>query len=227
MLRVPIRRHHTVVYGETLHRTIEHYLRRRAAGLFTPLPDLLDVFEREWRNEGFLTWQHEAARKEAGRAALTRFWHEEEASGTKPTHVEREFGFPLPAAAGPGRVRGRWDRVDEAPEGGVIIDYKSSDVREPERADARAAESLQLKIYALAWREMLGRLPARVELSFLEAGLVGRHVPTGDDVAEALDAIRTAAAGIRARRFAASPSYQACRFCAYKQICPFTASRES
>ncbi|MGH7357980.1 MAG: UvrD-helicase domain-containing protein, partial [Candidatus Rokuibacteriota bacterium] len=35
VLRIPIRRHHTAVYGETLHRVVEHYLRRRAAGLYT------------------------------------------------------------------------------------------------------------------------------------------------------------------------------------------------
>ncbi|HEV8310347.1 MAG TPA: ATP-dependent DNA helicase [Methylomirabilota bacterium] len=221
VLRVPIRRHHAVVYGETLHRAVEHYLRRRAAGLYTPLEDLLVVFEREWRNEGFLTWAHEAARKQAGRAALTRFWHEEEASGAKPTHVEREFGFAL----GPDRVRGRWDRVDEADGAAVIIDYKSSDVRELERAEVRAAESLQLKLYALAWREMVGRLPARVELRFLESGVVGRAVPSDEDAGEAADAVRTAAAGIRARHFAAKPSFQACRYCAYNQICPYTASR--
>jgi ATP-dependent DNA helicase UvrD/PcrA len=222
VLRVPIRRHHAVVYGETLHRAVEHYLRRRAAGLYTPLEDLLDVFEREWRNEGFLTSAHEAARKAAGRAALTRFWHEEEASGTKPAAVEREFGVAL----GPDRLRGRWDRIDEAAEGAVIIDYKSSDIREAERADERTAESLQLKLYALAWREMEGRLPARVELRFLGSGLAGRHVPTEENAAEALAAVKAAAAGIRARRFAATPSYQACRFCAYKSICPHTASRD-
>jgi DNA helicase-2/ATP-dependent DNA helicase PcrA len=226
LLRVPIRRHHTVVYGETLHRAIEHYLRRRAAGLLTPLDELLAAFEREWRNEGFLTWQHEAARKQTGRAALTRFWHEEEVSGQQPVHVEREFAFPLPVGAGSGRVRGRWDRIDEEPEGPVIVDYKSSAIREAERADARAAESLQLKIYALAWRELFGRLPARVELRFLEAGLIGRHAPTEADAEAARDAISAAAAGIRARRFVASPSYQACRFCAYRQICPYTATRE-
>ncbi|MBI3454541.1 MAG: UvrD-helicase domain-containing protein [Candidatus Rokubacteria bacterium] len=220
LLRVPIRRHHSVVYGEALHRVVEHYLRRRAAGLYTPLQDLLDVFEREWRNEGFLTWAHEAARKQAGCEAITRFWHEEEASGAKPAHVEREFGFNL----GPDRVRGRWDRVDEADGEAVIIDYKSSDVREAASADARAAESLQLKLYALAWRAMFGQLPARVELRFLESGVVGRHVPTADDARGAVEAVREAAAGIRARRFAATPSYQACRFCAYNQICPYTAS---
>jgi DNA helicase-2/ATP-dependent DNA helicase PcrA len=222
ILRVPIRRHHAVVYGEALHRVVEHYLRRRAAGLYTPLDEVLTAFEREWRNEGFLTWAHEAARKDAGRQALVRFWHEEEASGTKPSHVEREFGFNL----GPDRVRGRWDRVDETGGAAVIVDYKSSDVREPEQADRRAMESLQLKLYALGWREMVGRLPARVELRFLESGLVGGHVPTDEDAAAAAEAVRAAAAGIRARRFAATPSYQACRFCAYNQICPYTASRD-
>jgi DNA helicase-2/ATP-dependent DNA helicase PcrA len=226
VLRVPIRRHHTVVYGETLHRVVEHYLRRRAAGLYTPLEDLLDTYEREWRNEGFLTQAHEEARRAAGREAIRRFWHEEEAAGTRPTYVEREFGASLTDVGGPTRIRGRWDRVDETEQGSVIVDYKSSDVREAERADMRAADSLQLQIYALVWREMFGRLPARVELRFLESGVVGRHVPTDEDAAEALTAIRAAAAGIRARHFAATPSYQVCRYCAYRQICPYTASRD-
>jgi DNA helicase-2/ATP-dependent DNA helicase PcrA len=226
VLRVPIRRHHTVVYGETLHRVVEHYLRRRAAGLYTPLEDLLETYEREWRNEGFLTMAHEEARRAAGREAIRRFWHEEEASGTRPTSVEREFGVSLPGAGGLTRVRGRWDRVDETDEGAVIVDYKSSDVREVERAEWRAADSLQLQIYSLAWREMFGRLPVRVELRFLESGVVGRHTPTDEDAETALDAVRAAAEGIRARRFTATPSYQACRYCAYNQICPFTASRD-
>jgi DNA helicase-2/ATP-dependent DNA helicase PcrA len=226
VLRVPIRRHHTVVYGETLHRVVEHYLRRRAASLYTSLEDLLETYDREWRNEGFLTQAHEEARREAGRAAIRRFWHEEETAGTRPTFVEREFGVSLPDPGGLTRVRGRWDRVDEAEEGAVIIDYKSSDVREVERAEERAEDSLQLRIYALAWREMFGRLPARVELRFLESGVTGGHVPTDSDTDTALGAVRAAAAGIRARRFAATPSYRACRYCAYSQICPYTASRD-
>jgi DNA helicase II / ATP-dependent DNA helicase PcrA len=243
VLRVPIRRHHTVVYGETLHRVVEHYLRRRAAGLFTPLEDLLETYEREWRNEGFLTWAHEVARRDAGREAIRRFWHEEEASGTRPTFIEREFGVTVPDGTGLTRVRGRWDRVDETDEGHVIVDYKSSAVRDAERADERAAGSLQLQIYAMVWREMrrvnqaeddqaedplpAPRLPARVELRFLESGLVGRHVPTEEDAEAALTAVRLAAEGIRARRFTATPSYQACRYCAYRQICPYTASRDT
>jgi len=81
-------------------------------------------------------------------------------------------------------------------------------------------------MYALAQKEMTDRLPARVELRFLESGLTGGHVPTESDLAEAREAIEAAAAGIRARRFDPTPGYQTCRYCAYNQICPSTATRE-
>ena len=222
ILRIPLRQHHAVVYGNALHNAVEFYLRRRAAGNYTSLEDFLRAFDNAWRNEGFLTRDHEEQRKRAGIAALTRFYHEEEASGQKPTDVEREFGFNL----GLDRVRGRFDRVDETPDGLVIVDYKSSDVTDQKKADQRARESLQLKIYALAQFEMTGRLPARVELRFLESGLVGRHTPTEVDLAKARDAIAEAARGIRHREFEATPEYQACRYCPYNQICPSTATQE-
>jgi DNA helicase-2/ATP-dependent DNA helicase PcrA len=222
ILRIPLRQHHSVVYGNALHKAVEFYLRRRAAGNYTSLDDFLLAFDNAWRNEGFLTRDHEEQRKRSGIAALTRFYHEEEASGQKPTDVEREFGFTL----GLDRVRGRFDRVDETPGGLVIVDYKSSDVTDQKKADQRAKESLQLKIYALAQHAMTGRLPARVELRFLESGVVGRHTPTDVDLAKAREAIAEAARGIRHREFEATPEYQACRYCPYNQICPSTATQE-
>jgi len=222
VLRVPIRRHHTVVYGSTIHAVVEFYLKRRVEGNYTSLDDLLAEYDRKWENQGFLTWQHQEARQAAGREALTRFWHHEETEGTKPTHVEKEFGFAL----GPNRVRGRFDRVDEDLLGAVIVDYKTSEVRRQKDADRRVAGNLQLQMYALAWREMTGRLPQRVELRFIETNVVGRHEPTEADVETAITAVQAAAAGIRARRFDARPSRNACSFCAYTQVCPFTATRE-
>jgi DNA helicase-2/ATP-dependent DNA helicase PcrA len=222
VLRIPLPAHHSIVYGNALHKAVEFYLRRRTAGSYTPLADLLRAFDEAWRSEGFLTREHEEQRKRAGVDALTRFYHEEEAVGTRPAAVEADFGFAL----GPTRVRGRFDRVDEGPEGPVIVDYKSSDVAERTAADRRTRDSLQLKIYALAQREMTGRVPAEVELRFLESGVVGRHAPSSGDLEDARRAIEAAAAGIRARRFEATPSYQTCRHCPYNQICPSTATRD-
>ena len=221
-LRVPILRHHTVVYGSTIHAVVEFYLRRRVEGNYTSLEALLEEYERTWLNQGFLTWEHQEARKAAGRAALTRFWHQEEAEGVKPTWVEKDFAFTI----GHDRVRGRFDRVDEDRLGATIIDYKTSEVIRQADADRRVADNLQLKMYALAWQEMTGRLPEWVELRFIETQLAGRRRPTEADLDEARLAVTTAAAGIRGRRFQATPSRQACHYCAYSQICPFTATRE-
>lgn len=220
VLRIPIMRHHTVVYGNALHKAVEFYLRRRAAGLMTPLEDLLRSFDDAWRNEGFLTREHEEQRKRAGVEVLVRFYHEEEARGEKPGEVEKEFGFSL----GNDRVRGRFDRIDTTPDGVVVIDYKSSEVVEPVKAERRARDSLQLKMYALAVKEMTGDLPLRVELRFLDSGVVGTHRPTAADLAEAARAVKDAADGIRRRDFHATPGVQACRYCPYSQICPETAS---
>src|SRR5438309_292028 len=188
ILRVPQPRHHALVYGATIHEVVEFYLRRRAAGNYTSIDALLAEYDTKWLNQGFLSWEHQEARKAAGRETLTRFWNQEEAEGARPSFVEKDFGFSL----GADRVTGRFDRVDEELLGAVVVDYKTGEVATTRIADKRAHDSLQLKIYALAWREMSGALPERVELRFLESHTVGRHTPTEADIAEATKAVKDA-----------------------------------
>ena len=180
------------------------------------LETLWAVFEGSWVSRGFLSRDHEEQRLEAGRQTLRRFFNQEEGTGTIPTFIEKEFGFTL----GRDRVIGRWDRVDVRGDEAVIIDYKSSDVREPKEAKRRARESLQLQIYALAYRQMVGQIPTRVELHFLESGLTGATEESAEAIEETAQIVKEVAAGIRARHFTARPSYMACGYCAFREICP-------
>jgi len=107
----------------------------------------------------------------------------------------------------------------------VITDYKSSDVRDPAKARERARESLQLTIYAMAWQAETGRLPDAVALHFLDSGLVGMAEVNSARVERGIASIREAAAGIRAGRFEARPSYIACSWCAFRDICPSSVAR--
>jgi hypothetical protein len=102
----------------------------------------------------------------------------------------------------------------------VIVDFKSSAVDDAEKADKRAAESLQLKLYALAYGLAHGKTPGAVELQFIESGVVGRALVGEETLAEARTCIATASAGIRARAFDATPGYLECGYCAYNAICP-------
>jgi hypothetical protein len=78
---------------------------------------------------------------------------------------------------------------------------------------------LQLKIYALAHREQFGATPVSTELHFVDSGLVGSAAVEPAILEEAIEAIETASRGIRRRDFTATPSYSACRQCAFLSIC--------
>ena len=221
VLRVPIRQHHAVVYGNAIHRAIRAYLMNRIAGRETPLAELHAVFRNHWQAEGFLTPEHEELRLQQGLKALEAFHTHEEAVPDPPAYVERRFSLSMDGI----RLVGIFDRIDviSGPEGSraVIIDYKTSDVADEEAATRRTKASRQLALYSLAYQKLFGELPTEIELRFLTPSLiVGRAEPTEKMLAKAVDEMHRAAAGIRAGVFHADPTYQACRYCAYAPICP-------
>jgi len=231
VLRVPIREHHSVVYGKALHEAISFYLRRKLAQAQAGSrresgvteAEVLEAFEAAWQSVGFLSREHEDLRLEEGRAVLRRFLAEEERTDLAPTAVERPFAFLLETT----KVVGRWDRVDEREGRATIVDYKSSAVRDQKEADRKARESLQLAIYALAYEQMHDRAPDAVQLYFLESGLVGSARKTEVALEQTRGTIREVARGVRARDFTATPGYLQCSYCAFREICPSTAYREA
>ncbi|MGE5850515.1 MAG: UvrD-helicase domain-containing protein, partial [Candidatus Methylomirabilota bacterium] len=64
VLRVPIREHHSVVYGKALHEAISFYLRRKLTQSRVTEGEVLEAFEAAWQNVGFLTREHEDLRME-------------------------------------------------------------------------------------------------------------------------------------------------------------------
>ena len=247
VLRVPLAPHHAIVYGAALHKAVQLFHHRHARGHVMSDAELDEVLDSAWSSEGFVSREHEEARLAAGRTALRRFREEQLLpDAVIPTYVEREFSFMLDGD----RVRGRWDRVDVesasppdrasppapaddqsadvvSPTLGImgtervtITDYKSSDVRDPVKARQRARDSLQLQIYAMGYEAMTGRLPDALALHFLDSGLIGKVDVDPKRLAKGRQRIRTAAAGIRARDYTATPEPSACTWCAYRDICP-------
>ena len=216
--RIPVPAHHTLVFGRVLHGVIHSYLMKKMAGEKVGEKELLRDYNRQWINEGFLSREHEAQRKKAGRQALKRFFRREESSGGRPTYLEKNFKWQRDGI----RFIGRWDRVDVRPEGAVIIDFKATQVKNQKEADKRTADSLQMDLYALSFvRTQEGPLLG-TELYFLESDLVGHAAKGEREIERAWSKVREAEEGIRNQRFVARPDYHNCRLCEFKTICPKT-----
>ncbi len=167
--------------GSYIHRALEDVIGRLDAPL-TPesLPDALRILDEVLADlpPAIAAGRPQPVREAMLRsiaADLRRYLEHEAAGGAgwQPQALELRFGFteeegslPMLALGGDGErtfVRGVIDRVDVDPEDGrraIVRDYKSGSAR-PEQQGARwqADRQLQVALYMLAVRELLGLEP--------------------------------------------------------------------
>jgi len=133
-------------------------------------------------------------------------------------HTEEFFELKI----GQTTVVGRIDRVDQLPDGSVVItDYKTGKPRSQEDAD----ESLQLSIYALAAREKWKYRADRLAFYNLEENSSVVSQRSEADLQGAWSKVEDVAASIAAGKFDPKPNFTTCRFCAYRSLCPATEKR--
>ncbi|OGD18172.1 MAG: hypothetical protein A2W03_00360 [Candidatus Aminicenantes bacterium RBG_16_63_16] len=216
--KIPSPPHHTIVFGRVLHRAVHSYLKKKRSGMAVTLTQLLEEYDGLWINEGFLSREHEELRKQAGRLALERLYRREETSGTVPAYLEKNFRWQQKKV----RFIGRWDRVDLAGGGAVIVDFKAADIKDQKEADKRAAGSLQMDLYALSFMKTQPEPLLETRLHFLESDIVGRAAKGEKEMKRAWDKIAEAEEGLRARNFEARPDWHNCSYCEFRTICPFT-----
>ncbi len=221
ILRVPIMEHHTVIYGRAMHEAVSKYFQFKLAGKKMELGDLLMIFRQAFDPQGFLDEKHQQERLRVGGEALGRFFHDEGNRNSRPLYIEKDFSFILES----NKINGRFDRVDMEEDDAVIMDFKTSQIDTQKEADKRVRESLQLSLYALAYATIFGKLPKKVALYFLESGVIGSREVQKDDSQVVKEKIKAVATGIRQLNYAATPTYMACTYCAYNQICHFAIIR--
>jgi len=208
-------RDHRVNFGNAMHQAVAHALNRRIQGHTPSFDEVAEVFQRAWRRDGYRSEEHERRRFDQGLQALRDFIAREIEAGPMPSAVERHFRVKLDDVV----VTGRMDRVDDQDGEVVLIDYKTTDLDDPEKGNQEAKESLQLSVYALAHRELTGQTPQRVELRYVLTGDVGRAGPDDKRLEKTRAKIAAIAASIRAGDFEARPSERNCSICACRPIC--------
>jgi DNA helicase-2/ATP-dependent DNA helicase PcrA len=178
--------------------------------------DVLQAYQERWVNEGFLSREHEEMRKSAGEMAMRLFYKRQESSSILPRLIEKKFKVLLENV----KLTGIWDRVDFHDEGGVIIDFKATSVKDQKEADKRTRDSLQMDIYAFAFARHQEFAVKETCLHFLESDILG-HAKKGEkEFLRAEEKIREVEEGIRDQDFQPRPDWHNCSLCDFRTICP-------
>jgi DNA helicase-2/ATP-dependent DNA helicase PcrA len=155
-------------YGSLIHSVIEQIHRGRHNGTVPSLEQLLADVVSNLPQTGYATKRtreraHEQASKTV-KAVYERFLND-----ALPIETEWPFDLVLPDL--PLTIRGKIDAVYQLDKGVEIRDFKTgTSVRTAEQAKSRTSGSQQLTLYALAWQQLRGELPARLSLDFVETG---------------------------------------------------------
>ncbi|MCK4846250.1 MAG: ATP-dependent helicase [Deltaproteobacteria bacterium] len=215
ILNVPTPPNYAMMYGSAMHAAVALYYEERMKGKSASEEEVLRTFKSAWSSDGFLSKAHATERFDYGVDTLKRFYAKEATLQTKPLSVEKSFSIEL----GRDIINGRWDLIEERADGVHIVDFKTSDVSDVDKALKKAKDSLQLKLYALCYRESFGELPAGCELNFLGTGLVGAVTFKDKQMDRTLEIVEGVSRGIRAGDFEAKPDFTNCGYCDFKDIC--------
>jgi DNA helicase II / ATP-dependent DNA helicase PcrA len=205
--------HAQMTFGNVMHATIREFVALMRKHGRVPIEEVIAIYEREWSSAGFPDEYQEEEYRKAGREQLEAFHRTFTAAPPEVLHQEKRFELPLEHNV---VVTGRMDQVNRLSEREIeIVDYKTGRPRDAKKA----AEDLQLSIYALAAREVLELAPGKLVFY----NLVNNEAVESTRDVKSLTAtkarIAEVADRIRAGDFSAKPGF-ACGYCDYKPLCP-------
>src|SRR5277367_2678479 len=205
--------HAQMTFGNVMHATIREFVAETRKRGRVPVEEVIAIYEREWSSAGFPDEYQEGEYRKAGREQLEAFHRSFMAAPPDVLHQEKGFELPLEHNV---VVTGRMDQVNRLSEREIeIVDYKTG---RPHNAK-KAAEDLQLSIYALAAREVLELAPGKLVFYNLVNNEAVESARDAKSLAATKARIAEVADRIRAGDFSAKPGF-ACGYCDYKPLCP-------
>src|SRR6266540_3302743 len=201
----------TQSFGTSVHSVLREFFRLPVAR--RSLDRLLELFRRSWVREGYRSKEERQRERERAVEAL-RAWYERADITAVPFATEVD----LQASWGDVVLKGRLDRIDADPEGGlVVVDYKTG--RRPVTQEAADADSA-LTIYAALAQRRLHRPVHGLVLDYVVAGTQVRTERPPEVLDERLDQVLETASRLRADREFTPRTGPWCSSCDLLGACP-------
>jgi DNA helicase II / ATP-dependent DNA helicase PcrA len=216
ILRLPSPSGPQLVLGSAIHGVLEEAGRLLRENKGLSLENMVASFEKRWSRVYLSDPDRKERLRQRGHELLESFLLLQSQKTGRPIELERKFAISLRSGATHARLDlvGRIDRVDKTIHGYEVIDYKTG-----KESSADLKNNLQLPIYSLACRELLGEPAWKVTYMFL--GDSKLHDASYD--AESLEAVKSEIIDIidemNKTDFVATPG-RVCSNCPYNKICP-------
>ena len=232
ILKIPTFGSPALSFGKTMHNTLQSYFERVVAdsdmgqgalfeGEATPADvsedALIELYEQHWIDDWYLSNKQKEQYRADGEASLRSYYKHIQEHPVTPLFLERGFTVKIDDIV----IRGRIDRIDKVKDGVEIIDYKTGSPKTEK--DLSKTDKMQLMLYQLAAKEIFGLEPKRLTFHYLKDHSTVSFLATDEELDTLKQKIRDQIAAIRSRQFEAAPGFM-CRYCDFRDICPFRAS---
>ena len=213
ILRVPRPGSGAISFGQTIHKTLELYLKEyqqalaalqgdlfagnasKAQAEFPPWKNMLKLYESSWVDDWFEDREQKEKYQKRGLAILKAVYDKLVESKPVPKYVEQTFKLGL----GRHLLTGKIDRADATDRGLLIVDYKTGSAKPLAKVDRE-----QLLIYQWAAQDFLHEKVAGLEYWYFgDSDVAAQHFlgtpeqlrKTQDELLEAVEKIVEAVRG--------------------------------
>jgi DNA helicase-2/ATP-dependent DNA helicase PcrA len=205
--------HAIMTFGNVMHTTIKEFAALVRDQRKVPFSEVAAIYDREWSSAGFPDDYQEEEYRRAGREQLEQFFRSYSAAPPDLLYQEKAFELHLDHDV---IVTGRIDQANRIGTKEIeIVDYKTGKPKDAKKA----AESLQLSVYALAAEEVLDLHPSRLVFYNLTTNELVETERDAKALVKTKQTIAGVADQIRAGDFAAKPGFH-CSYCDFKPLCP-------
>lgn len=202
--------------GDIVHAILEQIAKRRTSGRDASEELALLLLKKHWKAADFDNKKRHKEGWDDAVGMIRTFieWDQKAVTdGAEIVDIEKKFKMEI----GGLRFVGKMDRVDKEADGRfVITDYKTGKTLTKK---SEIGHDVQMNLYALAAESVYGKLPAKTRQLFVRMGKEVTNEINAGALAEEKESMLGMAKAILDEQFPANPSYAACHWCDYVQIC--------
>jgi DNA helicase-2/ATP-dependent DNA helicase PcrA len=230
ILGIPVLEKISFIFGKVMHNTLYDFfaslfIEKKQQDLFSSsakkkLPsqeELLKIYERHWKEDGYASKEQREEYKKKGRAMLIKLFEKYETEGwPKVLYMEKKFSLKI----GDYIFIGTVDRIDELADGSLeIVDYKTGAPKTKLDFDGKK----QLILYKMAVEELLQKKVNNLSYFYLETGEKMTFSASDKDMEKLKIEIFQTAEEMKKGEFPPKAGFL-CAYCDFKTICEFRSN---